>query len=311
MKKNSGIVLFFLLFSLLISVSACTTSNVTPSDNSKMNVVATTSIVADIVANVGGDRINLSTLVPLNVDVHSFEPTPRDLVSIEDAEIIFINGGGLEAFIDRMIESTNSSEKTINVSDGVTFRHLTDEHEQVSINSENTDPHTWTDPNNVMIWVKNIEQALSKMDPDHSDYYAANAKEYLQQLQDLDQWIQAESAQIPVENRKLITDHLMLGYFADRYDYQIIGAVIPSYSTMSQPSAKEISDLINLIQETGAKAILIGKSTNPAIAERISQDANIKVALYYTGSLSTADEPASTYLDYMRANVNAIIEALQ
>ena len=167
------------------------------------------------------------------------------------------------------------------------------------------------DPNNVIIWVDNIERAMSEMDPENSDSYRANAASYRQALTDLADWLSGQVAQIPQANREMVTDHQVFGYLAARYGFNQIGAVIPGYSTLSEPSAQELAALETAIRDLGVQAIFVGNTVNPALTRRVAEDTGVQLVTLYTGSLTPQGEPASTYLDYMRYNANAIIDALK
>ena len=279
-------------------------------DSGKLQVVATTTIVGDVVAQVGGNWIELHVLLPVGSDPHSFDPTPQDIAKVADADIVFANGAGLEKFLDTLIESAGADERVVSVSEGITLRGL-ETAPPGDDESPGTDPHTWVDPNNVLVWVDNIEHALAAADPDHAANYAENAARYRKQLTDLDAWIRQQVEEIPPENRKLVTDHTLFGYFADEYGFEQVGALIPGYSTLAEPSAQELAAIEDAIREYGVPAIFVGNTVNPALAERVAEDTGTQLVTVYTGSLSGPDGDAPTYLDYMRYNVTAFVEALK
>jgi ABC-type Zn uptake system ZnuABC Zn-binding protein ZnuA len=173
------------------------------------------------------------------------------------------------------------------------------------------DPHTWTDPNNVMIWVRNVEAALSLLDPTHAPAYQANAEAYQSDLEELDAWIRQQVAEVPEADRQIVTDHRTLNYFVGRYGLVQVGAIIPGYSTLSEPSARELAAMEEAIQELGVKAIFVGKTVNPALAETVAEDTGTRLIFIYTGSLSAKGGDADTYIAYMRYNVDAIVSALR
>lgn len=311
--KNKIVLL--VLFSLLLT--ACGAANVPEVDTGTLNVVATTSIVADVVANVGGDAVNVQILLPVGADPHSFEPSPQDIAKVADAEIVFANGAGLEAFIDHLLESADATDKIVEVSKGIELlahpnAAVEDDHEEGEDHDhEMGDPHTWTDPNNVLVWVQNIEAALSKADPANAETYAANAAAYTAELEEMDAWIREQIAQIPAENRKIVTDHQLLGYYIEEYGLEMAGAIVPGYSSLSEPSAQELAAIEDAIRETGVQAVFVGNTVNSNLAERVSEDTGVKLVFFFTGSLSPADGDAPTYLDYLRYNTNAFVTALK
>jgi ABC-type Zn uptake system ZnuABC Zn-binding protein ZnuA len=283
-----------------------------PESDRKLQVMATTTLVADVVKNIGGDRIEVETLLPVGTDPHSFTPTPRDLARLAEAEVIFVSGAGLEEFLLPLIESANPQARLVDVSAGIELMAPPAgdaEHADEAGQTEG-DPHVWTDPKLVMVWAHNIARALGELDPTATAAYLANAEGYRQQLQDLDTWIRRQVAAVPPENRRLVTDHQVLGYFAREYGFEQVGAILPGFSTVTEPTAQELAALQAAIQAYGVKAILVGKTINPSLAQQLSQDTGIRLVSIYTGSLSEADGPAGNFLDYMRYNVAAIVDAL-
>jgi len=273
----------------------------------KLRVVATTSIIADVVANVGGERIELVDLIPPGSDPHGYVAAPEDLRALSEAQVIFVNGLGLEETLASVLESPDGNAVVITVNSGIeplTAAEGEAEHEGV-------DPHTWLNVQNVLHWVENIEHSLSTLDPANATAYAAAAQAYSTELTALDAEVRAAAESIPAEQRKLVTDHDALGYFANTYGFVIVGALIPSFSTLAAPSAQELAALQDQISSEGAKAIFVGASVNPALSDQIANDLGIPVVVIYPESLSTADGPATTYVDLMRYNINAIARALK
>lgn len=317
-RRVAGLLLVALL---TLAISACASSSApassqsTPVAGNRLKVVATTTIVGDVVRNIGGDAIDLTVMLPAGADPHGFEPAPTDIASVNRANAVFINGLQLESFLTAMVENAGGDAKIVAVSDGITPIEGTEEHADEANHDEqeahgSSDPHTWTDPNNVIVWVDNIERTLSELDPADAGTFAANAAAYKAELQALDKWIREEVATIPEANRKLVTDHAVFGYFANRYGFQQTGAVIPGYSTLSEPSAQEIAGLEDTLRSLAVNAIFVGNTVNNALSQRVADDTGVRIVPVYTGSLSEADGPAATYLDYMRYNVNAFVSAL-
>jgi len=290
-------------------------------ENERLKVVATTSIVADIVGQVGDGIIDLIILLPVGVDPHTFEVTPRDVATIADAHVVIANGAGLEAFLEELLENAGGNTPVVYASQGVTFREMDSphhepetegqEHETEEPLQEGMDPHTWTTPANVMVFVRNIVSALSALDPANAEAYEANANTYTTQLEEIDHWIQEMIERIPEENRKLVTDHTVFGYYADRYGLEQTGAVIPVTSTAAQPSARELAALEEAIKEYDIKAIFVGNTVNPSLSAQVANDSGIQLVMLYTGSLGIEDSGVESYLDYLRYNTNAIVNALK
>ncbi len=280
----------------------------------KLRVVATTSIVRDVVANVGRDLIDLALLIPTGTDPHSFEPIPQDVAAVADAHVLLANGVGLEGFLEPLLESAGSSRRVVELSTGIRLLDAGEDRDQPAegtLRDPAMDPHTWTDPNNVMVWVDNTERTLSTLDPRNAEVYQAAAQAYRAQLDELDRWVREQVAQIPVEQRLLVTDHLLFGYLARQYGFTQVGAIIPAYTSLAQPSAKELVELEEAIRDAGVKAVFVGHAVNPNLAETVARDTGTQLVLLYTGSLTENGGDADTYLDYVRYNVSAIVAALK
>jgi manganese/iron transport system substrate-binding protein len=306
--------LSFIYLLALLSVLAACGGNPTPagSQTGKLNVVATTTIVGDIVQNIGGDAIQLSVLLPPGVDAHSFQPTPQDVAKISKADIIFANGAGLETFLQPMLQNAGSQAPIVSVSDGVKLLAAPDLNTtQPTEQHASGDPHTWFDPENVVVWSQSIADELGRLDPAQAQSYNANAQAYQAQLKDLDTWIRGQVSGLPEAGRQLVTDHDSFTYFANRYGFKLVGAVVPGYSSLAEPSAQDLARLEDAIRKLGVKAVFVGQTANPALAERVTQDTGTRLVTLYGESLSKPDGPAPTYLDFMRYNVNAIVKALK
>jgi ABC-type Zn uptake system ZnuABC Zn-binding protein ZnuA len=288
-----------------------------------LRVLATTSILGDVVGQVGGEAISLTTLIPAGVDPHAFQPTPRDARLLADADVIFINGFGLEEFMADLIEQAGGDALVVSASLGITPLEAPGEHAGKQTEHEGegppagadpqepaVDPHTWFDPNNVIHWTENIQAALAASDPDHAQEYAANAAAYRAQLQALDSEIRASVERIPPERRRLVTDHEELGYFAEEYGFEVAGTVLTSSSSLAEPSAQEMAALFDQIRAQGIPAIFVTSVANPALAQRLAEDAGVQLVTLQGHSLTNDQGAASSYLDLMRYNVRAIVEAL-
>lgn len=303
-------------------------------DNKKLQVVATTTIVGDVVSQVGGELIELSVLLPVGADPHGFDATPQDVAKLVESDIVFANGAGLEDFLESMIESAGAEDKVVYVSDGIKLisgghhdedegEEHHDEHEGEEHHDEHegeehhdhghagNDPHTWFSPSNVMVWAHNISEALGKVDPGNSQTYIANEENYREELTELDAWIREKVAQIPEMNRNLVTDHSVFAYYGQEYGFTQVGALIPGYSTLAEPTAKELAQVEDAIEQLNVKAVFVGYTFNPALAERVTSDTGTQLVFVYTGSLSEPEGEASTYLNYMRYNTTAFVNALK
>jgi ABC-type Zn uptake system ZnuABC Zn-binding protein ZnuA len=278
-----------------------------------LQVVVTTTILGDVVSAIGGEHIDMTVLLPAEADPHAFEPAPRDAALVSKANLVFVNGLGLDTFIDPLI---SGELRAVVVSDGIqpleSEEHAEEGEDGKNHESEESfDPHVWQDPTNVIIWVENISAALAEADPDNSSVYEATASAYIAELNELDAWIKEQVSALPLDKRVLVTDHETLGYLAHRYEFEIVGVVIPSFSTVASPSAQDLAELEHAIADHNALAIFVGTSANPQLVEQLAADLGVAVVPVYGEALSDADGPAPTYMDMMRYNVEAIISALQ
>ncbi len=320
---------------LLILVFLATT---TSAQDVPLQIVTTTTIIADVAQNVGGHLVNVTALIPPDADAHAFQLTPRDLVLLTQADLVLVNGAGLETFLGTLLDEVPDAQIIV-VSHGIEMLPFgvpahdhEDEREDVHIGvlgeavecsvgehdgdtaqdaGGACDPHVWTDPHNVIIWARNIASAFAEADPANADTYHANADAYIAQLESLDREIEAVVAGIPADNRVLVTNHEFFGYFAYRYGFAVVGVVIPGGTTLSEPDPRTIANLIETINTQGIPAIFVEVSANPRLAETVAAETGIAiVTTLYSESLSAADGPASTYIDYLRYNAQTIADAL-
>lgn len=288
----------------------------------KLKVVATTSIVGDIVYNIAKETIDLTVLLPPDTDPHTFSPAPQDIALIADADVIFINGFGLEQFLTELIENTDGI--VVSLSTGVepltvdenlidNDGHQDDDGHQDNddLHINQIDPHTWMNPLNVVIFTRNIEYTLTTLNPANAENYQINATVYEAKLKSLDRSIKSQFEAIPLEKRKLVTDHKVFGYYVHQYGLELVSTIIPTYSTDAEPSAYELATLQDAINQHQVKAIFIDITTNTALAKRIANDTDIKLIQLYTGSLGSSNSGAETYIDYMEYNTRAIVNALK
>jgi len=290
-------------------------------DGAKLKVVATTTIVGDLVKNVAGDLVDLRVVLPVGADSHSFQPTPQDIAKVADANVVFVNGFGLEQFLETMIKDSGTAAPVVSLADGIKPRTLapaehdedeeSGEHGEADHNHGGVDPHIWVSPANAKIMVENVARALAQVDPAHAETYRANAAAYQQKLAELDRWVQAEVDKIPAANRKLVADHKIFGYFTDRYGFEQVGAVVPAFSTGAEPSAQDLAALQNAVRQSGVKAIFVGTTVNPALSSRLADDAGIKLVKIYTESLGESGSGVESYLDYIRFDTTAMVNALK
>ena len=399
------------LMTLIVIISPTSLS----AQDDRLQLVASHSILADVVRHVAGDQADLTPLMPVGADPHSFQPSPRDLTAVAEADLVFVNGARFEESLLEDVENAAGDVRIIEASacveiiaSGSPAHDEHDEHDEADDHDDEhdddhdeadehdeegdhddhdeaddhddehdehddehdemeasghcddhdselaafsddehshdeadalgrleqidcggghseddeddedahshgvCDPHVWMNPRNVMYWTLMIRDSLAEADPDNAEAYRANAAAYLNQLHDLSHdFIEPALADLPQQQRVLITSHDSLGYLAARYDFDIIGTVGGSVSTLSEPSARRVADLIDLIQTDGIPAIFGETTANEDVMEMIARETGAELVTLYSGTLSEDDGPAAAYLDYMRYNLGAVIGALQ
>jgi ABC-type Zn uptake system ZnuABC Zn-binding protein ZnuA len=260
--------------------------------------------VGDVVARVGGDRIDLTVLVGANGDTERYEPTPSDSQALSAAAVIFENGLGSEPWLDRLYAGSRSTAQRVRISQSIDLLRADD-------NPSELDPHIWHDPLSMIQATTNVRDALVAADPANADAYTSNADALTGQLQTLNSWIVDQVAKLPPERRKLVTSHDTFGYFARRYGFQIVGAGLESFFTDAQPSAGDIARLVRDIRAAGVPVVFVENVTDPRLMERIASEAGVAVGpSLYTDALGAPGSSGGTYLDMMTYNVNSIVGAL-
>jgi ABC-type Zn uptake system ZnuABC Zn-binding protein ZnuA len=308
------------LCSLVLLVAGCG-AQASNGDDGSLEVLATTTVLADIAQNVAGDRFTVDALVPRNADLHAFEPTPGDLRRIVGADLVVVNGAGLEGWLDKYLGDVDEANVVI-ASKGLVPRepgagepvhaHEDGEEGSEAEHAVEPDPHYWLDPTLVKSYVDEIATAFAAHDPGHAAGYRVNAAAYKKQLDELDAWIAAQVATVPPERRELVMNHASHGYWADRYGFRVVGAVIPSVSTGAAPTAADLSDLMQTIAREKVAAIFVEVAENPALAAQIAGDAGVLVVSdLLDHSLTDPDGVAPTYIDMMKFDTTRIVEALR
>jgi ABC-type Zn uptake system ZnuABC Zn-binding protein ZnuA len=267
-----------------------------------LRVVATTTQVADFAANVGGDRVRVTSLLKPNLDAHDYEPSPADVEAIARADVVLENGAGLEAWLGDTIASSGFQGPVVDTSQRVRLRMA----------GGATDPHVWQNPRNAMVMAATIERALAAADPADAGRFRANLAAYTRQLQALDSEVQRQIDSLA--NKKLVTNHDAFGYYVDRYGLQLVGAVIPSSDSSAELSGRDIRDLVAKIKATKVKAVFSETSLPPRAAETIGREAGVKVVegegALYGDSLGPAGSDGDTYLKMIRHNTRTIVSNL-
>ncbi|WP_152045987.1 metal ABC transporter substrate-binding protein [Aureimonas psammosilenae] len=286
------------------------------SADDKLKVVASFSVLGDVVREVGGSHVDVSTLIGPNGDPHEYEPAPDDAKRLRDAQVVFVSGLGLEGFMDRLVKASGFKGEPVVASANIKPLDLEEEaghdhnHEGHDHGHEHdVDPHVWNDPKNVESWVGVIEQALAKADPSQAESFKTNAARYTAELQKLDAFAKAEIGKTPKENRRILTSHDAFGYFGAAYGVTFLSPV--GLSTESEASARDVAKLIDQIKAEKIRTYFFENSNDPRLVRQIAQATGAEPGgELYVESLSGPDGPASTYAKMFRHNVELVAGAL-
>jgi ABC-type Zn uptake system ZnuABC Zn-binding protein ZnuA len=281
-------------------------------------VSATISVIEDLVEEVGGDRVEVFSLVPAGADVHTFQPSPSDAREISASAVVFQNGLGLEGWMGDLIESAGGEDQTVVVlSEGLEpldaeehgDEHSSEEEHGAGEAHEHAEgnPHLWLDVHNAEHYVERIRDALAEADPEGAEEYGANAEEYLAELQELDAYIEEQARSIPEEDRKLVTFHDAFPYFAAAYGFELVDVIIQNPE--AEPSGRQAAQLVRRIEEERVPAVFTEPQFNQGLADTIAAEANVEVYELYSDSL--VDDPeADSYVSMMRTNIDRAKEGL-
>jgi zinc/manganese transport system substrate-binding protein len=272
-----------------------------------LNVMASFSILGDLVQVVGGSRVKVTNLVGPDQDAHVFEPKPQDAKNLLQSKLLVLNGAGFEPWAQKLVKSAAYKGTTITTSQNVNL--ITMPAEKKGAKPE-IDPHAWQNPNNVIIYIQNITDTLSQLDPAGATVFKTNSEAYIVELRKFDAWAKSQFELIPSNKRKVITSHDAFGYFAAQY--QIAFLAPQGISTEAEPSAKQVAQLIRQIKAEKIKAVFVENMSNPKLISQLSKDAGVTIGeALYADALSSADKPGSTYLKMMRHNVNQLALGMQ
>jgi zinc/manganese transport system substrate-binding protein len=283
-----------ILVPLLLLLAGC---GAAATADGQITVVATTTQVADLARNVGGERVHVVQILAPNTDPHEYELRPQDVQAVADADVVLRSGGDVDEWIGEAIEGSGTDAPVVDLGRGVRLH--------------GDDPHWWQDPSNAVLAVGEIRAALAAADPAHRAAYDRAARAYTARLDRLNRGVRGCVAKIPVAQRKLVTTHDALGYYARRYGIEVIGSVIPSLSTEGQPSAGDTAHLIATIRRTGVKAIFAESSVNPKVEAAIARETGAKVGgELWADSLGPRGSDGATYVQSIAANTDAIVDGL-
>lgn len=298
MRRVAAVVAAALAVSVLVSCA--------PAGSDRPTVVVTTNILGDITENLVGDEIDVITLMPPNADPHSFELSAREAAEMRSADLVISNGLGLEEGVQHHVDAS--------AADGVAQFVAGDHVEALAYaDADATDPHFWTDPTQTARVVDALTPVLAEIAGDGAATVEAAADEYRAALDDLDASMAETLRAIPAAHRALVTNHHVFGYLARRYDVRILGAAVPGGTTLAAPSASDLQELVDAIDEGGVTTIFADSSQPDRLMQVLAEEAgrDVKVVPLFTESLAAAGEPGDTYLDMMRRNLQSISDGLR
>ena len=273
----------------------------------RLPVIATYSILGDWIRRVGGDDVQVYTLVGPGGDAHTYEPVPQDSVALTKARLIFENGLGFEVWLDDLFETSESKAHRVVVTAGFSPRTVPNTEGKTE-----PDPHVWHDPHLTEQMVRAISAALGETDPPRSANYQQRSDEYIRELQSLDSEIRQQVAAIPTDRRQLVTTHDTFGYFAERYGFQVSSVMGTISSEAADPSAAQIAEIVNHLRSSRINAVFAENILNPQVTEQVAAEAGVNIVrTLFTDALGDAGSEGDTYLRMMRSNVKNIVEALR
>jgi len=291
---------------LLAGVAVVLAATGPASAQERLKVLATFSILGDLVKNVGGDRVEASTLVGPDSDAHVYAPSPADARKVADAKVVITNGLGFEGWMSRLVRASGSKAPIVVATKGITVRKAGGAHAH---GHADADPHAWQSAANAKVYVANIRDALIAADPAGRDVFAANAAAYLAKLDALDAEIKAAVVAIPADRRRIISSHNAFGYFEQAYGIEFIAP--QGVSTEAEASARDVARIITQIRRLKITAVFLENVSDPRLMQRIAQETGVRIGgRLYSDALTNEKGNAPTYLDLMRHNVKQLIAAL-
>ena len=304
------------LLILAAAVGACGDDGAASSDAGGLRVVATTTQAADFVRNVGGDRVAVTQLLAPNADPHEYELRPQDVQALADADVVVGSGGDVDGWLEDAIGQSGSRADVVTLIDSVETIEGGHEHEsehasEEEHSGEEVDPHWWHDPKNAVMAVGEVEKALAAADPDGRQAYADRAARYRADIVALDEAVAQCWSRVPAGERKLVTTHDALGYYAKRYGLEIIGTVIPSLSTQGQASAGELAELVQTIKREDVKVVFAESSVNSKVEQAIADESGARVGkALWADTLGPKGSDGATYLASIASNTKAMVDGV-
>lgn len=315
---------------IALAASACSSDGGGEGADDGLNIVATTTQMGDVTRAIAGDVAEVTQLMQPGASAHGFDPTPASLQALAGADAVVMNGGGLEDWLAPVLESSGFSGLLIDASEGLELtgshdhddhddddhdedHEDHDDHEDDHSDDEAADPHVWTDPANVIVMAQTIGHELAELEPTSAEAIETNTDTYVEQLEALQQWMGESFAQVPVEDRLLVTTHDSFHYLAEAYDIQVIGSLLPSFDDNAEVSAATIDRLVQDIEDSGARAIFSESQLPPDLANTIASETGVTVYAgedsLYTDSLGPEGSPGETYIGSQIHNTRLMVEA--
>ncbi len=281
-----------------LALAACDGSR-TSEDDGRLQVVVSLPLFADFVHQVGGDLVEVSSLLPSGADPHTYEPTPQDIRRMTEADVIFINGRGLEASLEDAVENV------VQTAPGTVAEFWTAFAPRIAREEPSLEPHFWLSAENAVKYVEVVREALSFKDPAHKSEYEKNAARYIDSLRALDAEIEEQVSRIPPENRQLVTFHNAFVHFAERYGLELVGFATPS--SAQEPSPRDIQRLVTAIRDEGVPAVFSEPGFRDAVLRQVAAEADVQICVLYSDAL---DDRVQTYIDMMRFNADELARCL-
>ncbi len=279
-----------------------------PAYAAPVHVVASFSVLGDLVKQVGGENVIVTTLVGPDGDTHTYQPAPGDAKNIASAQLVVVNGLGLEGWMDRLIKASGYAGRVTVASTGIGKTLEMEEESHPGVKA--TDPHAWQDLRNGAIYVQNIATGLAGVDGVHGDYYHKRADALAQQLGALDKWVRAQVAKVPPSKRAVISSHDAFGYFAAAYGVKFMAPV--GLSTEDEPSARELKALAEYMRSGQVRALFLENMADPKVVQQLGRETGVALGgRLYADALSPSNGPAATYQDMFKYNVAQLVEAMQ
>lgn len=283
-----------------------TSTATAPAAAGEIRVVVSLPVFVSLAEAVGGDRVQVSSIVPAGTDPHTYQPTPRDAQALAEAKVIFVNGLGLEGWLGDLIASAGSGARVVELAEGL--QAIQDEPGQATPEPEHVheagNPHLWLDPDYAIAYVRRIARSLEEIDPDGAATYRANAERYIAEIQEFDAWAKGQVERVPSERRKLVTFHDAFPYFAEHYGLELVGVIV--LSPGREPSPQELAQLVDLIRQQGVPAIFTEPQFNPKLAETLAREAGVRVLELYSDTPPAGED----YIGMMRQNIEHVVEGL-